>query len=178
MVEDFMTNAINREPIHTYSAAQAKSDESEMRQRVVLKFGDTRTGTLVGFTVAGDPLVDFHGNPSLGHLAARSCVDILPRDLGREVVLLFEEGDCGRPLVVGLIRINSGPTTDAQNTLSTQVESVYVARTVSACEKLVLRCGAASITLTRDGRVTIVGTHVQSSASNTNRIRGGSVQIN
>jgi hypothetical protein len=49
---------------------------------------------------------------------------------------------------------------------------------IEAADELVLRCGEASITLTRDGRITICGTYVETRARGTNRIRGGSVQIN
>jgi hypothetical protein len=49
---------------------------------------------------------------------------------------------------------------------------------VSAKEQLVLRCGKASITLTKAGKVLIRGEYVQSRSSGVNRIRGGSVQIN
>ena len=50
--------------------------------------------------------------------------------------------------------------------------------TVSAREQLVLRCGEASITLTKAGKVLIEGTYVSSRSSGVNRIKGGSVQLN
>jgi len=45
-------------------------------------------------------------------------------------------------------------------------------------DEVVLRCGDASITLRRNGRVVIRGTYVESHAKGTNRIKGGSVLIN
>jgi uncharacterized protein (DUF2345 family) len=45
-------------------------------------------------------------------------------------------------------------------------------------DEVVLRCGKASITLRRNGRVVIRGTYVESRSSGTNRIKGGSVLIN
>jgi hypothetical protein len=47
-----------------------------------------------------------------------------------------------------------------------------------ADRELVLRCGEASITLTRAGKVIIRGTYLLSRSSGVNRIKGGSVQIN
>ena len=41
-----------------------------------------------------------------------------------------------------------------------------------------LRCGKASITLTREGKVLIKGAYLSSRSSGVNRIKGGSVQIN
>lgn len=45
-------------------------------------------------------------------------------------------------------------------------------------DEIVLRCGKASITLRRNGRVVIRGTYVESYSRGTNRIKGGTVQIN
>lgn len=45
-------------------------------------------------------------------------------------------------------------------------------------DEIVLRCGKASITLRRNGRIVIRGTYVESYSKGTNRIKGGSVQIN
>jgi hypothetical protein len=49
---------------------------------------------------------------------------------------------------------------------------------VSAKEQIVLRCGKASITLTKAGKVLIQGTYVLSRSSGVNRVKGGSVKIN
>jgi hypothetical protein len=49
---------------------------------------------------------------------------------------------------------------------------------VAAREQLVLRCGKASITLTKAGKVLIQGDYVLSRSSGVNRIKGGSVQLN
>lgn len=49
---------------------------------------------------------------------------------------------------------------------------------VEAEEEIVLRCGKASITLRSNGRVIIRGAYVETHASGTNRIKGGSVLIN
>jgi hypothetical protein len=49
---------------------------------------------------------------------------------------------------------------------------------VSAKEELVLRCGKASITLTKAGKVMIKGSYLLSRSSGVNRIKGGSVQLN
>jgi hypothetical protein len=48
----------------------------------------------------------------------------------------------------------------------------------SAEKEIVLRCGNASITLTRAGKVLIRGAYLLARSSGVNRIQGGSVQIN
>ena len=49
---------------------------------------------------------------------------------------------------------------------------------LDAKDEIVLRCGKASITLRRNGRIVIRGTYVETRSQGTNRIKGGSVQIN
>jgi len=45
-------------------------------------------------------------------------------------------------------------------------------------DEVVLKCGAASITLKRDGKVILRGAYVETNAKGVNRIKGGSVKIN
>ena len=45
-------------------------------------------------------------------------------------------------------------------------------------DEIVLRCGSASITLTRDGKLVVKGAYVESRATGVNRIKGGAVKIN
>ncbi len=47
-----------------------------------------------------------------------------------------------------------------------------------AKDEIVLECGKASITLRRNGRIIVRGTHVETNSEGTNRIKGGHVQIN
>jgi hypothetical protein len=49
---------------------------------------------------------------------------------------------------------------------------------VSAERQLILRCGDASLTLTRAGKVLISGSYVLSRSSGANRIRGAVVELN
>ena len=49
---------------------------------------------------------------------------------------------------------------------------------VNAERELVLRCGKASITLTRAGKILLRGAYVSTRATGVNRVQGGSVQIN
>lgn len=49
---------------------------------------------------------------------------------------------------------------------------------IGAKDEVVIQCGKASITLRRNGRVIIRGTHVETSSSGTNRIKGGQVRVN
>ena len=50
--------------------------------------------------------------------------------------------------------------------------------TIAGDEEVVISCGKASITLTRDGNVVVKGARVETDADGVNRIKGASVRIN
>jgi hypothetical protein len=45
-------------------------------------------------------------------------------------------------------------------------------------ERVELRCGKASIVMTKEGKIILSGTYLSSASSGAHRIRGGSVEIN
>jgi hypothetical protein len=49
---------------------------------------------------------------------------------------------------------------------------------IKAKDEVVIECGKAMITLRRNGRVIIRGTHVETCSTGTNRIKGGQVRVN
>lgn len=145
-----------------------------------------RAGRLVGHNEQGRLLVDFSGN-AFGPLRARTTVVLAPEELQRAVkeqcpvLLLFEEGDPGRPIVVGLLRDQlpreaATPEPAAPRPMEVEADGKRVE--VVAADELVLRCGDASIVLRRNGRVIIRGAYVETRAKGVNRIKGGSVLIN
>jgi hypothetical protein len=59
-----------------------------------------------------------------------------------------------------------------------QVESDGESVIVDATHELILRCGSASITLSKNGKVVIRGTYVSTTSTGVNRLKGGSIEIN
>jgi Domain of unknown function (DUF6484) len=110
-------------------------------------------------------------------LCARTIVELRATHVGRPVLLVFENADPSRPIIVGTVlgdqRFMLQPKPG-----SVEVDADGERLIVTAKEQLVLRCGSASITLTREGEVLVRGTLVSTHASGVNRITGGSVQIN
>ena len=133
-------------------------------------------GRVVGCDALGTLLVDYPGNCAGTPLpAARVSADA--PGIGQEVALMFEGGDPRRPLVIGPIhRPSPAPGLQPTQTFDISADGQRIA--VHAEREIVLRCGEASITLTRAGKVLIRGTFVSTRASGVNRIKGGSVQIN
>src|SRR5229473_6957134 len=61
-------------------------------------------GILDGFDSEGRPLVDYPGNEAGAPLPALTTALYGAEAVGRQVALLFAEGDGARPVIVGLVR--------------------------------------------------------------------------
>jgi len=130
-------------------------------------------GALVGFANDGVPLVDFSGNPEDSPVVARTIAVLSHEDVGREVALLFEGGEPAKPILIGLM---AQPQPQRPQTVSVVRDDERLELT--ADREIVLRCGDASITLTRAGKVLIRGAYVSSHSRGVNKIKGGTVHIN
>lgn len=121
--------------------------------------------------------VTFPENPSTQ--AQRAAVlkhvgEVVP---GQSVLLQFLSGDVTRPIVTGIVS-----TVDASTALSTtapiKLEINGETLTLSAQQRITLRCGKSSLVMNADGIIEIRGTELLSRASGQNAIRGASVSIN
>ena len=134
-------------------------------------------GLLTGFDGSGAPLAVFAANPRAEAVRARATVSLGNDDIGREIALLFENGDPACPLVIGRIQ-HLETTLDAPAEEPRTVEIDGERLVFNAGQEIVLRCGKASITLTKAGKIILRGAYLLSRSSGVNRIKGGSVQIN
>ncbi len=133
-------------------------------------------GTLIGFKDE-IPLVTYPGQTGTSASQARSVVDLSGAHIGCQVVLGLGGGLENPPIIMGVLRrIQSTSLQDRAG--SVEVDADGERLIVTAKEQLVLRCGNASITLTKAGKVIIQGTYVSNRSSGVMRIKGGSVQIN
>lgn len=132
-------------------------------------------GMLTALSITGEALVDYCGNPAGRHLPAIATTSVTPDDIGKEAILLFEDSDPLRPILVGLVA-TPAPTKTAPKTVEVTVDGKRI--TLRAENEINLQCGEASITLTREGKVLIKGTYLLSKSTGSNRIKGGSVQLN
>ena len=141
-------------------------------------------GRLIELDNAGTPYVVFQGIPSSDPLPARSTIKIGQYLPNQEVVLMFENDDSKKPIILGLIQ---NPKEGLSNSSShnpvgplhpVDVDLDRERLTFTAKKEIVLKCGKASITLTKAGKVLIRGAYLLSRSSGVNRVKGGSVQIN
>lgn len=133
-------------------------------------------GVLMSFTEAGMPLVAFPGNQSETGLAAHSTTRFMSDDIGCQVALLFEGGNPQRPIVIGRIQHPEQIVQAGQQSTTADLDDERLE--FKAGKEIVLRCGKASITLTKAGKIILRGAYVLSRSSGVNKIKGGSVQIN
>ena len=123
------------------------------------------------------PLVRFDGQPGTAAVRARSIVQLGSKDIGKPAVMLFEDRNPGKPIVIGMLG-RDDPWPLAERPAQVRVDVDGHRLEISAGHELVLKCGKASITLTRSGSVTIRGTSVLSDATGLQRIRGATVELN
>ena len=151
-------------------------------------------GRLVPGSTALAPLVEFAGNRA-GPMRARATVPLDPGIVARAIVtrrgvtLVFENGDPRLPIVTGLLQ-ESEPATPFQELLVGPPAAAAAGRppvearldgerlVLEGTREIVLKCGDASITLRRDGKMVLRGAYVETYARGVNRIKGGSVKIN
>jgi hypothetical protein len=138
------------------------------------------TARLYGFDLDERPLLT--GLPGIPHelVAARATMLLLRRHVGCGVVVLFDQGDVRRPFIVGVLQDSRADTVSAapvpEILVVAQVDDQKLV--LSAEREIVLKCGEASITLTRAGKVLIKGSYVLSRSTGYNKIKGAAVDIN
>lgn len=156
--------------------------------------GEIVIGEIVGINAQGQPLVNYPENPTSQPLPAISTLSITAVHTGRNVALLFAKGDPQAPVIMGLIHsplhdlivaydstAEVSPPGEPVAASSLRVDDVTVdgKRVVlEGQEEVVIKCGEASITLTKSGKILIRGNYLLNRSTGVNRIMGGSVQVN
>jgi Domain of unknown function (DUF6484) len=130
------------------------------------------TGAIVGVIGSAKALVRIARAALSVDIAARTVVSLSEKDVGKQVVLAFENGDLAKPVILGVIKTAEN---DGRKLSVVADGDKFV---VAAEREIELRCGEASITLTRAGKVLIKGEYVLTRAKGLNRIKGAAVSIN
>jgi len=150
--------------------------------------GAARMARIVAIDDKGRIFVSVNGNPKACAAVLAAPIDQAAlraaMDQNQEAVVIFENGDPTRPIILGLVM--PGPLPDGVGghkagagqapTIEADVDGRRVR--VRAEDELVFQCGKASITLRRNGRVIVRGTEIVTHADGTNRVWGSQVKIN
>lgn len=135
---------------------------------------------LHGFDLDDRPvLADLPSSPG-EWVTARTTVPLTRAMCGQQAVVMFENGDLRRPIIMGMVLtqpvqpVQTEPVSASKTTVQVDGES----RVIEAEREIVLRCGEASITLTRAGKVIIQGNYILSRSRGYNKIKGAAIDIN
>jgi hypothetical protein len=123
-----------------------------------------------GFNDEGQFLVQLNDEET--PVAALSTIRLVEEDLGTRVVIAFEKGDARYPIVLGRLQGPAAPKIESR--LKVDGERVLI----HAEREIELRCGEASIVLTRAGKILIRGNYVLTRSRGANKIKGAFVDIN
>jgi hypothetical protein len=132
--------------------------------------GGVSLATFAGFNGDGQFLVSLDDVPE--HAPALSTVRFAEDDVGARIVVSFEKGDVRFPIILGRLQERTAPK--AQQSLKIDGERLVLC----AEREIELRCGEASIVLTRAGKVLIRGNYVLTRSRGANKIKGAYVDIN
>ena len=174
-----------------------ENTEELVRNKDNIAAGEIVIGTLVELNNFGEPCVKFEGVSK--SLKSISTISITKEHVGKQVALLFANGELEKPVIMGLIhnpftemlenydqsQLLKTETTNDTKDLSLEsnlkIDDVLIDGqriTFEAKEQIVLRCGESSITLTKAGKILIRGKYLLNRSTGVNRIMGGSVQVN
>lgn len=111
------------------------------------------------------------------NLKAISLVSLDKDAVGSSCAVQFIDGNSDQPLVLGLIK-NNASGVEISEKLSFKTDENNGNLLISADQEIVFQCGESYLRMTSEGVVEIRGLFVSTDAIVTNRIRGGSVQVN
>ena len=135
-------------------------------------------GVLMGFDEAGAPLVVYPGNPSEEAVPARTTARPRARRRRLRGGAAVRGRRLARPLVIGRILHPERGAAPAPRREPVHAQIDGERLELTAEREIVLRCGKASITLTRAGKILLRGAYIFSRSTGVNKIKGGSVQLN
>ena len=143
-------------------------------------------GHLAGTNEQGEVLVEFDSSgPKTAKLVASlNKIELSKGEYkGREVLLVFERGNPNYPIILDLMAyplesllslvICEGKQQKPEETL---IDGKRI--TIEAEDEIILKCGVGCITLRKDGKIVLKGTHIASRAKGMNKIKGATVRIN
>ncbi|MFL0809009.1 MAG: DUF6484 domain-containing protein [Agarilytica sp.] len=150
-------------------------------------------GMVASVDAASQPKVEYFLQGKKYAVNAITTQALSADQVGRQVALMFVNGNGQQPIVLGLIRNALDDAIDnfeKNNEVEVSEQKVSETSEPNVCkvdgeklvlegkEEVVLKCGSSSISLNKNGKIVLRGKYLVSRSSGVNRIMGGSVQVN
>ena len=139
-------------------------------------------GLLVGIDKQATPVISYPFIPHCNPQPANTTVLLNESDIGRQVAILFAQGDQKKPLIIGkLFNPKIDQVITAKDKLQDHNIEIYSDQQhteIVAKNKIKLTCGKSSVTLTQEGKILIEGEYILSQSTGPNKIKGASIQLN
>lgn len=163
-----------------------------------LQQGELVIGTLCSINEQGQPVVSFQLEQYFDNITALATISITAQHIGRQVGLLFTQNNDKTPVVIGVIHNPLHSILDNIEVVDSEQDQILFAPkpipekilgnndviidgdrvVIEGKDEVVLKCGESSITLNKNGKISIRGKYLLNRSSGVNRIMGGSVQVN
>ncbi len=149
---------------------------------------NTQKGTVTGFLQEGTiEITPAKGNKAIPCFILKNSSRLNSFALNDEVLFISNSGD-EYGYIMGVIDrympVTETSDTTPKSTLSQTEHLPAIAEidgrkvNIEAKNEIILKCGKSSITLQKNGQITLKGTNLVSRASSVNKLKGGSVSIN
>lgn len=135
-------------------------------------------GRLHGFDLLDRPLIAGLSVCPGEIVPARTTLPLRRAMIGSDVVVLCEGGDPRAPIIMGVIERQALVAETPASAFTATVQVDGERKLIEAEREIVLRCGDASITLTRAGKVIIKGNYVVSRSTGYNKVKGAAIELN
>lgn len=158
-----------------------QSSPAKLRQEPVAtpsQYAQPMVAEFAGFDLQDQPLVKLQTRVAMEVVPARTTVALRSEQIGQQALVVCEDGDVYKPIVIGLLQSPHRTAEDIPQRARLTIQADDERYVITAEREIVLKCGEASITLTRAGKVLIKGNYILSRSAGHNRIKGAAVDIN
>jgi len=172
-----------------YEASESIQGESSSSSTSVPSSSGLLIGRIITLQENGNPLVAFDAETKNKPIEAFTVVPLVSSSVGKDVAISFAQNQGGMPIVMGVIRrmldevLDDAPKESDQKALNAGIVKPEVIvdgnkLELSAPEEVTIRCGEASITLNKSGKILIKGEHMLNRISGAYKVKSGSIELN
>jgi len=172
-----------------------KIESSAPSSNELTRQGSLLVGKVVSINDHGNPMIAYDETTKSKPVEALTTVPLNRDAIGKDIAISFAQNNGCMAIVMGVIRRPLDDVLALQSEQPEEGKGINPAKTdeptgmpevivdgnkleLSAPEEITLRCGKASITLNKNGKILIKGEHMLNRVSGSYKIKSGSIQLN